>query len=77
MGAHTLGRMANNFSGYRDSNWVRNEHLLDNQFYRSLVDDIGRYIQENECNENGLFSWLRSNRNLRSLQDVGGSCERS
>ena len=38
MGAHTLGQMARNHSGFQDgSSWVDQRHVLNNEYYKLLV----------------------------------------
>jgi hypothetical protein len=71
MGAHTLGRLSAANSVFPNAAWVPDNDILDNQFFRFLIDrrnadlPTDRYVQEQAANQ--LFFWERTN-NRRNLQ---------
>jgi len=70
MGAHNLGRLNNDNSGF-DGPWVRSRFSLTNEFYRLLIDRDDRtlatpnYRSRNNGNDNDQFLWLRRSRDRR------------
>mmetsp|Transcript_11099 Transcript_11099/g.22718 ORF Transcript_11099/g.22718 Transcript_11099/m.22718 type:complete len:262 (-) Transcript_11099:477-1262(-) len=63
MGAHTLGTLSNQRSGFNGA-WVHGERVFDNEFFTFLVDNLDpgkpstKYVQDNASNSNGQYSWI-------------------
>jgi hypothetical protein len=57
MGAHTLGRLSAANSAFPNAAWVPDNDILDNQFFRLLIDrrnadlPTDRYVQEQAANQ--------------------------
>jgi len=66
IGAHTLGRMHRQNSGY-DGPWVRNTRSLDNAFYRDLISTQRSWTYETRTSPTGntIHQWeAPGNRNM-------------
>lgn len=62
MGAHTLGSLSNNSTGF-DGAWTPNSRVMDNEYYQFLIGEDGQataqYDQDNASNQNGYYAWSR------------------